>query len=309
MTIAVVIPARDAAPTIGRAVGSALAQRPAPDWVIVVDDGSTDGTADLARAAGASVITLATPGGVAAARNAGVTAAGTEWVAFLDADDWWLDGHLALAGEQQRPGVVLVAGTALRVDAGGHVVGVSRPQPPRRGAADAILVGEFLPTTSATIARAEAVLAAGAFDERFSVPSCEDWDLWVRLARRGEVAIVQQPTAVYAVDDGARTADRLDGRAADRRRSLADRLADAAVPPAVAKRARAWLEYDLARTYLKYDRRGDARRRAVAAVGADWRRPRSWAILALAVLPDPAQRMVRRAKRRLARGGRTLEAS
>ncbi len=90
MSISVVIPAYNAAAFVGEAVASVLGQTRQPDEIIVVDDGSTDGTAALVRRTYPSVIVLEQPNsGVSIARNNGLDAARGDWVAFLDADDVW----------------------------------------------------------------------------------------------------------------------------------------------------------------------------------------------------------------------------
>jgi len=94
MKISVVIPAYNAAPHLGATLASVAAQLEAPAEVIVVDDGSTDATAAIAAAAGARVIRQRNAG-VSAARNTGVRAASSEWIAFLDADDRWLPAFTA----------------------------------------------------------------------------------------------------------------------------------------------------------------------------------------------------------------------
>ena len=96
MRISAVIPFKDDAAWIGRALASVAAQSRPADEVIAVDDGSADGSADLARAAGATVVGGPRLG-AAAARNAGVDAASGDWVAFLDADDLWYADHLSRA--------------------------------------------------------------------------------------------------------------------------------------------------------------------------------------------------------------------
>ena len=88
LPISVVIPAFKAARFIGEALDSVAAQTTQPSEVIVVDDGSPDHGAVLARDRGATVITRNREG-VSAARNAGILASGQPWIAFLDADDIW----------------------------------------------------------------------------------------------------------------------------------------------------------------------------------------------------------------------------
>src|SRR5665213_1802495 len=96
-SIDVVIPAFNAAPYIGEAIASVLAQSPAVSRVIVVDDGSTDATASVAEAFGTpvEVIRLGDNRGAGRARNAGIAGGTSALVAFLDADDRWLAGKLA----------------------------------------------------------------------------------------------------------------------------------------------------------------------------------------------------------------------
>lgn len=96
-TISVVIPVRDGELYLAEAIDSALAQAPAPVEVIVVDDGSTDGSAAVAASyAERGVRTACLPGrGIGAARNLGVELAGGALLAFLDADDVWEPGKLA----------------------------------------------------------------------------------------------------------------------------------------------------------------------------------------------------------------------
>lgn len=91
ITISAVIPAYNAEQYIARAIQSVLSQTRPVEEIIVVDDGSTDGTAEAVLAFGDKVKLLQQPNaGVSAARNAGIKAATGQWIAFLDADDEWL---------------------------------------------------------------------------------------------------------------------------------------------------------------------------------------------------------------------------
>jgi len=95
-SIAAVIPAYNVAGYVGRAIESVLAQTRPVDEIIVVDDGSTDNTAEVVKSFGDKVVFIQQPnGGASVARNTAIEAAGGEWIAFLDADDEWLPQKLA----------------------------------------------------------------------------------------------------------------------------------------------------------------------------------------------------------------------
>ena len=95
LPVTVVIAAYNREDTVARAVLSVRAQTSLAAEIIVVDDASTDRTAEVAERAGAKVIRLADNGGAARARNAGIAAAVQPWIAFLDSDDEWLPGQLS----------------------------------------------------------------------------------------------------------------------------------------------------------------------------------------------------------------------
>jgi glycosyltransferase involved in cell wall biosynthesis len=94
--ISAVIPTYNRCDIVGRAIKSALAQEYPPFEVIVVDDGSTDGTRKVIESYGERVrCVYQANGGVSAARNRGVQEARSEWIAFLDSDDYWVPKHLS----------------------------------------------------------------------------------------------------------------------------------------------------------------------------------------------------------------------
>ena len=97
VAISVVVPAYNAAAHIPRALDSVLGQTHPPAEIIVVDDGSTDATAEVVRSYGSAVRLITTDHvGAGQARNMGIEAARYPWIAFLDADDEWLPEKLAL---------------------------------------------------------------------------------------------------------------------------------------------------------------------------------------------------------------------
>lgn len=101
MKISVVIPAYNAARSIGAAIASCLHQSLPPYQIIVVDDASTDGTTDAAfQYKGVLIITLDRNGGPSAARNIGINAATGDIIAFLDSDDTWLPDKLSILHDE-----------------------------------------------------------------------------------------------------------------------------------------------------------------------------------------------------------------
>jgi glycosyltransferase involved in cell wall biosynthesis len=116
-TVSVVIPVRDGERHLGEAIESVLAQSRRPDEVVVVDDGSTDGTDAVARGFGPQVVVvLQPPLGVAPAVNRGVQEAQGTLLAFVDADDLWSPGklELQLAALRDRPELEAVFGHAVQ---------------------------------------------------------------------------------------------------------------------------------------------------------------------------------------------------
>ncbi len=185
--VAVIMPAWNAAATIGEAMASVVSQTLAEWELIVVDDGSTDGTLSLARAladAEPRCRVLALPnGGVGTARNRGVMASTAPWVVFLDSDDWLLPHALAsfMEGGDADPDAGAIVGGWSRVTSDGTVT----PD------ADHFPIEEIFDVAArycpfaihAAAVRREDVLQAGAFDPAFRAGG--DWDFWQRLARTG----------------------------------------------------------------------------------------------------------------------------
>jgi glycosyltransferase involved in cell wall biosynthesis len=193
--VSVVVPAHQAASTLRTALESLLAQRPEPAEVIVVDDGSTDATAEIARGfSGVRVISQANAG-PSAARNAGIAEASGPWVAFCDADDAWLPGKLAaqLQVAQSRPEVSLIAGDWVRSGSAApaevaHNVGLSVFD-----YRDVLVLNRF--QTSTVLARKSLLEQAGGFVP--ALDGAEDWDMWLRCARLGELIKIDAPLVVY----------------------------------------------------------------------------------------------------------------
>jgi succinoglycan biosynthesis protein ExoO len=133
-TAAVLIPAFNAAPCIGSAIESALAQSLAPSEIIVIDDASTDNTAEVVAEIGRShpsvkLIRQAVNGGPGAARNAGIEAATADWIAILDSDDRYLPKRLEyLIGAAEARQLDMAADNFYNYDFhAGRIVGIAIP--------------------------------------------------------------------------------------------------------------------------------------------------------------------------------------
>ncbi|MEN6309519.1 MAG: glycosyltransferase family A protein [Anaerohalosphaeraceae bacterium] len=206
MKISVVIAAYNAAATIERAVQSVLAQTRPADDIIVVDDGSVDGTAEIVSRIGKGVRLIPQANaGSSVARNTGIEAASGDWIAFLDADDRWLPEKLQLqeAFLYANPELVWEYGNFLSAHAG---VISNRPVLPNRMVnhyvfddyLQAFCVGLYA-WTSTLIIRKDVFEKVGFFMP--GMKRGQDTDLWFRVAYcYPRVGYLSVPLAVYHQD-------------------------------------------------------------------------------------------------------------
>ena len=216
--ISVVIPAYNAEATLGRALDSVLSQTCLADEIIVVDDGSTDGTAKVAESFGESVNFFRKEnGGASSARNFGISKCQHEWVAFLDSDDAWLPCH----NEHFRnlllnhPELDWAFGR-YEIEKNGKPVRLSslgclatEKNPPTICDPLRLLATKCSIWTGAVVVRKSFLKEVGGFDERQK--TSHDTDLWFRLAlAHRQIGFVSHPVAKYNVGN----TDSLTGRAA-----------------------------------------------------------------------------------------------
>lgn len=209
--VSVVIPAFNRAATIRGAIESVLAQSFTDLELLVVDDASTDATAERVRAiADPRVRMLANPRnmGAGAARNTGLRAARGDWVAFQDSDDEWLPRKL----ERQMARLDTPGADWIAAYCGMLVLGTAESHTPETGARPKI---DYLPapgphriegdlrralldvnsiSPQTLIARRAVLERIGGFDE--SLPAVEDWDLALRLAQEGAIACIDEPLVI-----------------------------------------------------------------------------------------------------------------
>jgi glycosyltransferase involved in cell wall biosynthesis len=207
--VSVVIPAFNAAKYIRETLDSVLAQTYRPIEIVVVDDGSTDGTREQILAYGDCVRYVWQPnsGGCSAPRNHGVRMASGEFIAFLDADDLIAPDRIAaaVAVMKRRPDVGLAFTNFVHFDSAGidpgdhfatctllgaHLEGRRNPADPvvlpPAISTDILLVENF--GSSAPVVRRAALAAVGGFDE--TLPANEDYELNCRIAARYPIAVI-----------------------------------------------------------------------------------------------------------------------
>ena len=207
LQVAVVIPAYNAAATIGAAIASLQAQTH-PWWeAIVVDDGSTDATAalvaDLAAAEPRVQLLQRKHEGMCASRNAGVVATSFDWLLFLDADDWVAPQQIErLAAAVVADGTLDIAHCGwFRVTPDG-ATGPAAYGPDDNDLFDAFTTHCALATPGVCLVRRSCFEEVGGFDKDF--PTCGDWDLWLRLARAGaRFVAVHEPLTFYRLSSSS----------------------------------------------------------------------------------------------------------
>ena len=212
-TVSVIMPAYNARPYLADAAHSVLRQTYRDLELIVVDDGSTDGTGGVAETIKLDeprrVVVISQPNrGPAAARNAGLKAARGEFIALLDSDDIWeppfLERQLAILDAQ--PDVDLVTGNGWSLGGPRHGTLVHPHPDPRPPVTLATLITDEEAVFVMTVFRRRVFESIGGFDE--TPGTSEDFDYWLRAALAGfRFARNDEPLAWYRRRDGSFSSD------------------------------------------------------------------------------------------------------
>ncbi|TWU29147.1 UDP-Glc:alpha-D-GlcNAc-diphosphoundecaprenol beta-1,3-glucosyltransferase WfgD [Novipirellula artificiosorum] len=191
------MPAFNAETTIAGSLDSVLTQSRQADEIIVVDDGSTDKTAQIVDAYKPKVTLIRIPnGGVAAARNHGIKEAKGDWIAFLDADDAWMPSKLEMQFKDLCRDAAFSYTDAIVVDGSDRTV-LSEVTPCYEGdILKPLLLGNFI-TNSSVVARKDTLLEAGGYPSHLR--AVVDWPLWLRIAAKHQVRFVNVPLVEYNV--------------------------------------------------------------------------------------------------------------
>jgi glycosyltransferase involved in cell wall biosynthesis len=202
----VLIPAYNAAATLEAALDSVNAQSFRGFEIVVVDDGSTDGTAEIAhrfakQQPSLRVTVIQQPnGGQAAARNAAARVATGSWLSLLDADDiWYPDKLAAVAAEAAAsPGAAIICHDMHAEDDQGNTRHLScRPSLPVTYE-HLLFASENSIFASGATVRADVFRRVGAFAEDRELQGVEDYDLWLRIAKCGEqICFIDRPLGLY----------------------------------------------------------------------------------------------------------------
>jgi glycosyltransferase involved in cell wall biosynthesis len=193
--ISVIIPVYNRAVMVQEALESVAKQSRPADEIILVDDGSVDGSGEAARAFENVCLVRQPNRGISAARNTGIERARGDYIAFLDSDDLWMEGKLE---HQERfmnahPEVPLCHTEEMWIRKGRRV----NPKTVHRKEGGFIFLRSLercLISPSAVMIRRELFQRVGRFDER--LPVCEDYDLWLRITARYPVGFLEETLTV-----------------------------------------------------------------------------------------------------------------
>ena len=199
-TVAAVVPSYNVAAFLPRCIESILTQTVVVDEVVVVDDGSVDKTREVAESFGPPVRCVSQANaGLAGARNSGIRAATSEWIALLDADDRWephkIERQLEAARQHPESAVIYSDATVVLPDGTTTAEHFCADKGPASGwVFDRLLESCFL-LPSTVMARRDVLMEAGLFNQ--ALRRVEDYELWLRISREHQFWYVAEPLTFY----------------------------------------------------------------------------------------------------------------
>lgn len=198
VTVSVIIPAYNAEKFIKESIDSVLSQTFNNFEIIVIDDGSSDNTFNIANSYGANVkVYMQNNAGAGAARNYGAKLAKGAWLAFLDADDLWAPEKLELQ--------MSISNNYFWSYTDSYFIGSSHNGSLKSSDVSPHMSGKVVPTlivnnfigTSTVMIRKDIFLSVGGFDQ--SLRALQDWDLWLKIAAKYELGYISAPQVKYRV--------------------------------------------------------------------------------------------------------------
>ena len=236
-TISAIIPVHNGEEYVAEAIRSVLSQTVAPDEVWVVDDGSTDSTAEVIRELGGDVhYVFQENAGVSVARNHGAALASTDLVAFLDHDDTWVPSKLERQAQElaERPAMLVLCGMAV-TDATGRQISEMRLCP-RTDLLTGMLMFDGTETVSCSstgLIRKRDFESIGGFDPHLSTSA--DWDFVVRVLVHGKLGYVDESLVRYRLH-GSNMSRNIDAMERDMVRAFGKAFSDPMLPGTLQQR-------------------------------------------------------------------------
>lgn len=292
--VSVIVPCFNGEAYLRDAIDSALGQTEVVLEIVVVDDGSTDGSAQILASYGNRIRAIRQPNsGVARARNAGIAASRGAFIAFLDCDDVWLPQKLArqieLFGRDPELGLVY-SDCQIFSDAGVLVASKRAVRAPAEGHVLQALFRDNFITTSSTVVRRDCLDRVGVFREAGGY--AEDYDLWLRLAERYRFGYVDAVAVCYRIRPG-QLSDNVEQRYLDDIALLkewVERVPGWSQKTPVVRRRFGALYFRLGRRCLKAGAPAKARLYLMHGLGYRPIDARTWLFVLLALLPAAAVR-------------------
>lgn len=263
--VSVIVAAYNAERYIAETLDSIQAQKFRDFEVIVVDDGSTDQTAQIV-AGYPEVRCLRQPNrGQPVARNAGIAAARGKYIAFVDADDLWLPAKLEkqIAYLESHPQVAWIYSDAVVFDSttGAPICHIGEKHVLCEGSVlDKLILSLFIASPTPVVRR-EVFEQTGLFDESPSLRIGEDWNMWLRIAERYPVAVIREPLALVRVHSSNMTGTADPAVVFDSKRRIVELAIARNTDHLAGLRARciSGLAHDAGLRYLRFGRRSAAR--------------------------------------------------
>lgn len=212
--VSVIVPAYNAASYLRETLESAIAQSYDNLEILVIDDGSTDETAQIASTFGDPVRVISTRNqGVAKARNTGIDASSGEFIALLDSDDLWKPDKIAIQLDAVDASHRLIYTDAITFGTANlpEMLMSANEELPSGDIRARLIERNFIPTSSVLLDRKVAV-QVGGFNA--DIPVCDDWDFWLRALSFTGAKFINRPLVRYRVHEnslGSNTEKRISG--------------------------------------------------------------------------------------------------
>ena len=192
----VIIPTYNRSGKVMRAIQSVWNQTFQDYEIWVIDDGADNTEEILGSYQGRLHYRRGANAGVAAARNAGISWAQGKYVAFLDSDDWWYPHKLEriVRAMEAHPGIGLFYSQLEYVNGRGEKLWRPRIREVGGNGYFSLLEGNYVANSSAVVKK-ECLERVGGFDTK--LPGCEDWDMWIRIARYYPIQIIPEALVAY----------------------------------------------------------------------------------------------------------------